>query len=183
MAAAAVASIDCSAALAPAGAQAAYAGPAADGRNRRACGQQHGPGIQRRRLDRGFKYAVGRFNEQDRGIRLELAAAVIERGAKAAGLVGAHACGASLPFYVGPTTDGGSRTYGGARRPCGRGAAAGGWTPLDEGMSVGGPGGAALPWLHSVEFRVDAAAGAAQGAAGPILQTVAHAATCAGPCP
>lgn len=181
--AAAAAPIDCSAALAPAGAQAAYAGPAADGRNRRACGQQHGPGIQRRRLDRGFKYAVGRFNEQDRGIRLELAAAVIERGAKAAGLVGAHACGASLSFYVGPTTDGGSRTYGGARRPCGRGAAAGGWTPLDEGMSVGGPGGAALPWLHSVEFRVDAAAGAAQGAVGPISQTVAHTATCAGPCP
>ena len=181
--AAAAASIDCAAALAPAGAQAAYAGPAADGRNRRACGQQHGSGIQRRRPDRGFKYAVGRFNEQDRGIRLELAAAVIERGAEAAGLVGAHAGGAGPSFYVGPTTDGGSRTYWGARRPCGRGAATGDWTPLDAGMSVGGQGGATLPWLHGVEFRVNAEAGAAQGAAGPILQTVTHTATCAGPGP
>ncbi len=126
---------------------------------------------------------MGRFNEQDRGIRLELAAAVIERGAEAAGLVGAHAGGAGPSFYVGPTTDGGSRTYWGARRPCGRGAATGDWTPLDAGMSVGGPGGATLPWLHGVEFRVNAEAGAAQGAAGPILQTVTHTATCAGPGP
>ena len=60
---------------------------------------------------------------------------------------------------------------------------AGGWTPLDEGVSVGGPGGAALPWLHGVEFRVNAAAGAAQDAAGPISQTVAYTASCAGPGP
>ena len=59
----------------------------------------------------------------------------------------------------------------------------GGWTPLDEGMSVGGLGGAALPWLHGVEFRVNAAAGAAQDTAGPISQTVTYTASCAGPGP
>ena len=65
----------------------------------------------------------------------------------------------------------------------GAAAAAGGWTPLDEGMSVGGLGGAVLPWLHGVEFRVNAAAGAAQDTAGPISQTVTYAASCAGPGP
>lgn len=59
------------------------------------------------------------------------------------------------------------------------GAARGEWVRLDSAVTMGEPGGTTLPELSSVEFRVNAPAGAAPaGAAGSISQTVTYAVEC-----
>ena len=59
------------------------------------------------------------------------------------------------------------------------GAGPGEWVRLDSAVTMGEPGGTTLPELSSVEFRVNAPAGAAPaGAAGSISQTVAYTVEC-----
>ena len=61
------------------------------------------------------------------------------------------------------------------------GASAVPWTSLASAVTVGEPGGPALPWVSSVEFRVSAPAVVAQDAAGPIEQTITYVAECNAP--